>query len=186
MTNKTRIKVKNRNHGTVGYSIPDLNLRRDFQPGEVKEVTFEELFKLANTPGGDYIIQNYLIIYNEEAIDAIFNAEVEPEYYYTETEIIDLMKNGTTDEFEDCLNFAPVGVLELIKDLSVKLPLNDVAKRSLMLKKLSFDVAGAIELAQTDDAQETTKPQRKAKPKTKTEGEPVRKVVKKTIVAPSE
>ena len=128
-----------------------------------------------------------MIIYNQEAIDAIFNAEVEPEYYYTEAEITDLLQNGTVDEFEDCLNFAPDGVLDLIKELSVKLPLNDVAKRNLILKKLGFDVAGAIELAKSDEVQVVEKPQRKAKPRTMGEDtEPVRKVVKKTVTAPSE
>lgn len=186
MTNETKIKVKNRDSGSVGYTIPDLSLVRNFQPGEVKELTFEELFKLYQTPGGDYIINNYLIVYNQEALDEILNADVEPEYFYTENEIVDLLKNGSLDEFEDCLNFAPEGVLDLIKEFAVKLPLNDVAKRDLILKKLSFDVAGAIELAKTDDVQVEERPQRKAKPKTASTTGPVRKVVKKQVSAPSE
>ena len=176
----TKIKVQNRDFGPVGYTIPDLNLHRDFQPNEIKTLTFDELFKLAQVPGGEYIIRNFLIIYNQEAIDEIFNEDVEPEYYYTEKDIIDIMQNGTTDEFEDCLNFAPDGVLDLIKNLAVKLPLNDVAKRDLVLKKLSFDVAGAIELAKMDgETPQPEKPQRKAKPR---EAGPIRKVVKKTVV----
>lgn len=176
----TKIKIQNRDFGSVGYSIPDLNLHREFQPNEIKVITFDELFKLAQTPGGEYIIQNFLIIYNDEAIKEIFADDVEPEYYYTEREVINLMKNGSVDEFEDCLNFAPKGVLDLIKDLSVRLPLNDVAKRDLILKKMSFDVAGAIELAKVDNPDEVpAQPQRKAaKPVVGNSNAPVRKVVK--------
>lgn len=184
LTEDTRIKVQNRNFGGVGYTIPDLNLHRDFQPNEVKTLTFDELFKLAQVPGGEYIIRNFLIIYNQEAIDEIFNEDVEPEYYYTEDDIINIMQHGSTDEFEDCLNFAPDGVLDLIKDLSVKLPLNDVAKRDLILKKLSFDVAGAIDLAKMDGEEvNPAQPQRKAA-KPNVGNTTVRKVVKKTASKP--
>ena len=43
----TIIKVTNRDNGTVGYRIPEMNIRRLFQRGEVKEVTMEELRKLS-------------------------------------------------------------------------------------------------------------------------------------------
>lgn len=162
LANSKLIKVQNRDFGTVTYTIPDLNnLYREYQPNEVKQVTFDELFKLSQVPGGMYIITNYLIIYDEETVAALLG-EVEPEYFYTEKQVVELMKNGTLDEFEDCLNFAPSGVLDLIKDLAVKLPLNDVAKRDLILKKLSFNVATAIELTKNDEAPVETAPVRKA------------------------
>lgn len=179
--NKTT-KVQNRDFGVVGYTIPDLNnLYRTFQPNEIKELDYEELFKLYQTPGGAYILENYLIIFDKEMLESILGG-VEPEYFYTSEDIIDLMVNGSLDEFEDCLNFAPKGVLDLIKQLSVSLPLNDVAKRDLILKKLNFNVANAIEISQVDGpVEQNEKPQRKAaKPGEKT-NTPVRKVVKKTV-----
>ena len=171
------ISVQNRDFGSVGYTIPDLNnLHREFQPSEIKKIPYDELFKLSQVPGGEYIINNYLIIHDKEALSEILG-EVEPEYFYKEEEIIDLMKNGSLDEFEDCLNFAPSRVKELIKDIAVKLPLNDVAKRDLILKKLGFSVANAIELTKDDAPEEVVKPVRKAA-KPKAEDRPVRKVVK--------
>lgn len=181
ITNMTKIKVKNRDFGSVGYTIPDLNnLYRLFQPNEVKEIPFNELFKLSQVPGGDYIINNYLIIDNEEAIEALIGG-VEPEYFYTEEEITDLMKNGTVDQFEDCLNFAPKGVLDLIKNLSVTLPLNDVAKRDLILRKLNFNVATAIELTKNDEKEETQAPTRKAA--VPTSNRKAAPIVRKTVIS---
>ena len=171
------IAVQNRDFGSIGYIIPDLNnLFRDFQPNETKYISFDELFKLSQVAGGEYIIQNYLIIHDEEAVAALIG-EVEPEYFYTEEQVIDLLKTGSLDEFEDCLNFAPEGVLELIKKHAVALPLNDVAKRDLILKKLDFDVANAIEITKDEEVIEESKPVRKAA-KPKVEDKPVRKVVK--------
>ena len=170
-----RIKVQNRDFGEVGYEIPDLNLHRNFQPNEIKTITYDELFKLSQVPGGQYIIDNYLIIHDEEVVNDLLY-DVEPEYFYTEAEVIELMKNGSVDEFEDCLNFAPKGVIDLIKQTAVTLPLNDVAKRDLILKKTGFSVAGAIELRKGDETEIKEAPKRKAA--TPTVKKPVRKVVK--------
>lgn len=176
----TKIKVQNRDFGSVGYTIPDLNnLHRTFQPNETKVITFDELFKLSQVPGGSYIISNYLIIHNEEAVKELLGL-IEPEYFYTEEDIIRLMTEGSTDEFEDCLNFAPKGVLDLVKQIAVSLPLNDVAKRDLVQKKLGFNVASAIELAKTDEEEVVEAPQRKAAPPKVADKAPVRKVVKTT------
>ena len=176
------ISVQNRDLGSTGYTIPDLNnLHREFQPNEIKNIPYDELIKLAQVPGGEYIINNYLIIHDEEAVNELLGG-VEPEYFYTDEQVINLMKNGSLDEFEDCLNFAPKGVLDLIKQVAVELPLNDVAKRDLIQKKLGFNVANAIELSKVDEVVETEAPKRKAAipGATKESNAPVRKVVKKT------
>lgn len=68
----------------------------------------------------------------------------EQEYFYTKDDIVRLMTTGSLDEFLDCLDFAPDGVLESIKTLSVELPLNDVAKRKAILEKLNFNVDNAV------------------------------------------
>jgi len=68
----------------------------------------------------------------------------EQEYFYTKEDIEQLMKEGSLEEFLDCLDFAPEGVLEAIKTLSVELPLNDVAKRKAILEKMNFNVDNAV------------------------------------------
>ena len=59
------------------------------------------------------------------------------------------METGTLDQFLDCLDFAPVSVHELIKDMAVNLPLNDVKKRQAIKDKFGFDVDRAIEIKNT-------------------------------------
>ena len=73
MTRNTLIKVLNRDNGSVVYSLPELNgLRRVFQAGETKEITFEEIEKLSYIPGGKALLTDSLVILNnQEAIDLI-------------------------------------------------------------------------------------------------------------------
>lgn len=146
MDRNTIIKICNRDDAAVFYDIPEMNgLHRVFQPNEVKEVTLGELIKLSYEPGGMDLLRNNFILNNKEAINMILG-EVEPEYHYTPVDIKNLLLNGSLDELLDCLDFAPEGVIEIVKDLAVELPLNDVAKREAILNKTGFNVTNAIKI----------------------------------------
>ena len=157
MDKNMNVKVLNRDNGAVVYSIPEMNgLTRIFQSGETKQVTFEELQKLSYIPGGMELLKDSLVIFDKDVVKELLG-QVEPEYSYTKEDIINLMKNGSLDEFLDCLDFAPEGVKDLIKTLSVELPLNDVSKREAILNKLGFNVDNAIRIKKetAEPAEET-------------------------------
>ena len=137
-------KVTNRSGSTVSYSIPEMNnLRRVFAADETKTLSYEELEKLTYIPGGLTLIANYLLIIEEEVGENL-GIHAEPEYHLNREQIIQLMLTGSMDAFLDCLDFAPEGVLQIIKDVAVALPLNDVQKREAIKNKLGFDVSAAI------------------------------------------
>lgn len=140
-----KISVVNRSgNGLVVYRIPDMgNLRREFQDGEEKIITFEELKKLSYIPGGDVLLKEYLIINDKQVLEEL-GYHPEPEYFYTREDIINIMQTGSLDEFLDCLDFAPEGVKTSIKKIAVELPLNDVAKRKAIEEKLGFNVDNAV------------------------------------------
>ena len=54
------VTVTNRNNGTTGYTLQN-GVRRQFQIGQSRKVDLEELRELAAIPGGEYILQNYLL-----------------------------------------------------------------------------------------------------------------------------
>lgn len=135
--------VTNRSASMVVYSIPEDNIRREFQPGETKKISHGELEKLSYQSGGTYLINNYLLIRNEAAIQEL-GVPTEPEYFMTDVEVVDLIQNGSLDAWLDCLDFAPEGVIEMVKRLSVTVPLNDFEKRRTLKEKTGFNVDAAI------------------------------------------
>lgn len=139
------VKVSNRDNGSVGYSIPEMHIVRNFQKGESKEITMGELRQLSYIPGGQVILNECLIVHDQQAL-AELNPNYEPEYFYTEEDVKKLLLTGSQDQFLDCLDFAPDGVINLIKDLAVKLEINDLAKREAIFKKTGFNVTKAIEI----------------------------------------
>lgn len=57
------VKIRNRDNAAVFYDIPELNgLHRVFQPGEIKEVSLDELIKLSYTPGGMSLLRNNFVL----------------------------------------------------------------------------------------------------------------------------
>lgn len=136
-------RVKNRSAGVAVYRIPELGIRRSFIPGEVKKISADELEKLTYQPGGLALLSNFLQILDEEGIKQA-GIHTEPEYFMSEEDIVKLMKTGSVDAFLDCLDFAPPGVIDIIKRLSVSLPLEDMNKRIALKEKIGFDVDAAI------------------------------------------
>ena len=145
-------EVKNRSSSVVVYNIPDDRVRREFMPGETKRISFGELEKLTYQSGGRSLINNYFLIKDPDAIKDL-EVKTEPEYYLTEPQIVDLLTNGSLDQFLDCLDFAPAGVIELVKDLSIKLPLSDYQKRQALKEKIGFDIDAALRHIEEEKAE---------------------------------
>ena len=156
MNKNTTYKVKNRSASMVIYKIPEKNIRREWQPGETKKIAFSELEQLTYQPGGRELIANFLQILEEEVTDNL-GVNPQPEYYMTEEQVIDLILNGSLEAFLDALDFAPIGVQDLIKKYSVSLPITDINKREALKAKTGFDVDKAIANEKADKEPEVAK-----------------------------
>ena len=121
------MKVRNRGASVVGYKIPDLNIRRRFAPGEIKEIPEEELKQLLYQPGGRELLVNFLQV-KQDDVKKIDLEEQEKEYYYSDEKVKEIVLSGSLDEFLDTLDFAPEGVINLIKKYAVSLPMTDLNK----------------------------------------------------------
>lgn len=135
--------VKNRSASEVVYNIPEEGIRRSFAPGESKRITLEELQKLDYQAGGRELMTNFLQILSEEVTDHL-NIPREVEYNMSEAEIVAMLTSGSLDALLDALDFAPTGVIDLIKTFAVQLPLKDTEKCEAIKEKTGFDVIAAI------------------------------------------
>ena len=139
----TLYNVKNRSSSVVVYRIPESNLRREFAPGETKRIPFGELEKLTYQQGGREMLEQFLQII-DEVVTTDLNVHRDVEYNMSESQIRDLLVSGSLDAFLDALDFAPIGVIDLIKTMAVKLPLTDLNKRKALKEKTGFDVDKAL------------------------------------------
>ena len=168
--------VTNRSASRVHYSVPELGIKsRDFQPGETKRISYSELEGLSYLPGGVELIRDYLLV-KDEKVREEFIGHTEPEYNMTVEEVKELILHGSQDEWLDCLDFAPEGVIDLIKELAVSLPLTDTRKMDAFLEKKGTNIARMIQAKREEEAEraaanqeQQTTPQRRVKPAQTTE-----------------
>lgn len=147
--------VTNRSASRVCYSVPELGIKlRDFQPNETKRISYEELEALTYVPGGLNLMRDYLQI-KEEKVRNELVGNVEPEYNMTADQIKALILTPNNyDEWLDCLDFAPEGVIDMIKSLAVSLPLTDTAKMQQFKEKTGVDIARMIRANEEMKAEE--------------------------------
>lgn len=164
------IELTNRDHGSVGYRIPDLNIHRTFSAGETKKVTFNEIEQLSWVDGGKALLKHYLIIQDPEAAEEILG-EVQPEYFYTQKDVKKLLTEGTLDQLKDTLEYGPKGVIDLVKQEAVELKLNNNAMRDEIQKTTHFNVTNAINndlISKENNENEAATTQRRSEPITAT------------------
>ena len=135
--------VKNRSAGVVVYKIPEDSIVRRFAPGETKRLPYDELLHLSYQPGGRELMANFLQI-QSIGVPKSLGIKTEPEYYMSEQQVVELLKHGSLDAFLDCLDYAPEGVIELVKKFAVTLPLDDYQKRQALKAKTGLDVDAAV------------------------------------------
>lgn len=145
MDEKTFVTVTNRSTGIAYYAIPEMNIRREYQPNETKKITVQEIAAVCSQPGGRELLYNYFLVQNVDTVHEVMNVKEEPEYWLTADKIPEWLNSCTIDEFSDALNYAPEGVKDLIKTYSISVPLIDMNKRELVKEILSFDVTAAIQ-----------------------------------------
>lgn len=139
------VNIQNRSNGMVYYDVKDMGIKREFAPKEIKKVSLEEIEKLRYVPGGKKLLDEYLqILTDKEEVFEEFVPNIQPEYHYTDEDIKKVMLEGSLDAFLDLMDFSPEGSLDVIKELAVKLPLNDMAKRDALKDKTGFDVTAAL------------------------------------------
>lgn len=139
-----KVKVWNRAAGEVFYAIPDLRVRREWtRPGDMQPVSLEELQALKYIPGGQKLLEKYLLIKDQDACE-LLELPQDPEYFYDENDIKVLLKEGTIDQLLDCLEFAPAGVIALLKKIAVETKLDSAEKRNIINEHLKINIDAMI------------------------------------------
>ena len=150
MDKNTEVVVVNRKQGGLTILIPDLNVRKRFaKTGAFSTMTVGELEALKISPGGERVLKEYLRIEDAEVADHILDGQVEAEYNYGEKEIDFLLYKATTEQLLDALDFAPEGVLEIIRAKAIEKWPNTTDKLIAINEKFSISLE-KIKMLQLD------------------------------------
>lgn len=144
----TLIEVINDYTSSVGYKIDRLS--RSWPIGTVKKIKMSELYEVANTVGGKRILEtNKLLIKDPHARDLLalpqldeFNLDLKG----IEKELLD----GDIQTLENLLQFCGDVTLEKIVQKAIDMPIQNMAKATLIHQYSGIDVIGIIKDRQED------------------------------------
>lgn len=159
---QTKVKVSNRSDGSVGYKLDALHIKRHWRhPGDYINIPIEELLELKSSRGTKYILDHLLKIEDNAARALVFDeAPLPPEYDYSEAEVEQLLYAGTNEQLYDALDYAPDGVLSIIRTKACqKLP-DTMAKIEAINKKFNISLVTIYQngvLAKQEDSAEEEK-----------------------------
>lgn len=140
------VQVINMVDHTVSYTIPEMNIVRRFDPFEAKNLPVEEIIALNYKRGGHRLLQHYLCVKDDELKEIIGIPEDLFEYDYSEEDIERILLEDHEDVLRDTLDFAPQGIIELVKSKAFKLKIPDTNKRQIIFDMTGTDVDTQIKL----------------------------------------
>lgn len=161
-----KVKVWNRSSGKISYEIPELRARKEWTVvGALQQVSVEELQALRYMPGGAKLMDKYMLIKDQDVCEFLGMA-TDPEYFYDENDIKVLLEKGTMDQLLDCLEFAPAGVLEILRQIAVDSKLDSSEKRRVISEHLKVNIDAMIKNNEVDGAEvvDTSVKQRRSTP----------------------
>lgn len=132
------VKVWSIGAGQVVYQLSDPPVSRTWGPGELKIISFHELYQLKNAPGGYNLLYHRLQIRDNKIREAL-ELPLDPEYFYTEEDAKNLILNGSNDQILDALEFGPTGLASMIKHNAV-LYVNSIEKMNFFNKIFSMNI----------------------------------------------
>ena len=157
IADSTQVKVRNMVDYNVGYKIEEDNIRRQFSPHEVKTVTAGELRKLDYTRGGHVLLTSYLAVQNKSLAQefGVDEDSYANEYNWDAAKVDQVLLSEPVEVLQDAMDFAPEGILQLIKDRAIALRLDSMDKRKVISDAMKIDLNGMIELAVKAESTET-------------------------------
>lgn len=160
MSKETPVLLTNRSASAIGYTSYEGRpryLHAAGRPGDTISITKEEIKQLGYTKGGLILLEKYLYIQDPETVLETIG-EQEQEYFLDAKSVEELLLKGTEDDLLEALDYAPSGVIDLIKDIAVNVRLDSSQKRALIQEKTGFNVDQAIRNSiQTEVPEKPTK-----------------------------
>lgn len=140
LTGERMVRVWKRASGRVSYTLDEPKVRREWNRGdEVKMISFHELYTLSNDPGGRAILEYFLLIKDQEVLQAL-QLPLDAEYQYTEADCKTLALKGTKDQILDALEFGGYGVATLIKRAATENRIDSTERKRMLNSIFKFDL----------------------------------------------
>lgn len=141
-----KIVVQNLTNNNITYIDDNGGLKRRFVFRAQQSIPMDKdiIDRMSYDTGGARLLKEFLSVKNEEVRESIGIPGDQIEYDWTSKDVIELLKNGEEDALKDALDFAPQGIIDMIVDEAVALPLSDRNKVEIITEMTGCNVESMI------------------------------------------
>lgn len=123
----TKIAVQNLTNNDVVYIDDNGGIARRmvFHAQQTIPVEKEVIERMQYDTGGAVLLKDFLSVKDDDMRTDIGIPADQIEYNWTKEDVKNLLTSGEEDALRDALDFAPQGIIDMIIDMAVAMPLND-------------------------------------------------------------
>lgn len=140
VSGNTMVSVMNMTEHKITLVDRNTRSRYIFGPQQAKSLAASDIRSLAYVPGILTMFYDGKLRLDNDKLAAEFNIPTDiPEYSYTIEDIDNILLNEDIEVLLDTLDFAPEGILEIVKSRAVALKIPSLEKRKVISDRLSTD-----------------------------------------------
>lgn len=141
-----KIVVQNLTNNNITYIDDNGGLKRRFVFRAQQSIPMDKdvINRMSYDTGGARLLKEFLSVKNEEVRESIGVPNDQIEYDWTSKDVIELLTNGEEDALKDALDFAPQGIIDMIVDEAVEMPLSDRNKIEIITEMTGRNVENMI------------------------------------------
>lgn len=174
----TKIAVQNLTNNDVVYIDDNGGIvrRMVFHAQQTIPVEKDVIERMQYDTGGAVLLKDFLSVKDEDMRESIGVPSDQIEYNWTKDDVKKLLTSGEEDALRDALDFAPQGIIDMIIDMAVAMPLNDRNKVEIIAEATGRNIEMMINnKLQYEKAFEKT-PEKATQRRTATKAQPGRRV----------
>lgn len=141
-----KVLVQNLTNDDITYIDNDGGVERRiiFRGQQSQWLPREMVERMTYDHGGSVLIKHYLSVKDDGIREEIGVPEDQIEYDYTQEDIVEMLQTNYQDKIADALDFGPEGIVEMIVDQAVALPITDTSTMELISNKTNKNIAAMI------------------------------------------
>lgn len=167
----TKIAVQNLTNNDVVYIDDNGGVARRmvFHAQQTILVEKEVIERMQYDTGGAVLLKDFLSVKDEDMRADIGIPEDQIEYNWTKEDVKNLLTSGEEDALRDALDFAPQGIIDMIIDMAVAMPLNDRNKVEIIAeatgRNIEMMINNKLQYEKASDKAPEKNTQRRSTPK---------------------
>ena len=151
LNDDTLVEVFNDYHSSVGYKLD--RITRSLDKGTAKKIKMGELYELANSKGGKFLLEQNMLLIKEATVRESLGLKPIDKYSPTFEQIQELIDSGSKKELEDVLMYCSETTLEKIVQKAIAMPIKDLDKARLIQAYSGSDILTIIKEKEENEIQ---------------------------------